>query len=28
VANRADIDLQAAFIEKNARNQTRVWPAP
>lgn len=28
VANRADIDLQAAFVEKNTVNQTRVWPTP
>ena len=26
IANRAEIDLHEAFIEKNERNQNRVWP--
>ncbi len=26
IANRLDIDLEAAFRTKNARNQTRSWP--
>ena len=25
IANRLDIDVEAAFREKNARNQNRVW---
>lgn len=25
IANRLDIDLEAAFVAKNARNQTRSW---
>ena len=25
IANRLDIDLERAFVEKNARNQTRTW---
>lgn len=27
IANRLDIDLEAAFRDKNARNQTRTWSA-
>lgn len=26
IANRLDIDVEAAFRAKNARNQTRTWP--
>lgn len=27
IANRLDIDLESAFIEKNTKNQQRVWHA-